>query len=244
VLPLQQALKSSHQQDLTKPLHPKQNRHQEAASQLSRYEVLVLVDTRRPVAMFGYSGGPSQLITHLSDDAIWEIDDALLSGTIPQALALLAEEVGAGRVVPGRSCRGVFSAPLPVRPPVPPADGQFVMWEPGSGPCFLEGERVGWFSLYGRQGCLCTADRGQAVRAVRDPSTHPPNRAGCLTAAGMSQLIAALQPEGCVVVDESLTSGGAYWEASKVSTCDCWSIVRICLVVDLWGAWLEGACCL
>jgi hypothetical protein len=42
--------------------------------------------------------------------------------------------------------------------------------------------------------------------------------AGKLTAASLCQTIAALQPEGCVLVDESLTSGGSYWDASKART--------------------------
>ena len=29
------------------------------------------------------------------------------------------------------------------------------------------------------------------------------------------QVVAALQPEGAIVVDESLTSGNAYWDASR-----------------------------
>lgn len=40
--------------------------------------------------------------------------------------------------------------------------------------------------------------------------------AGRLTAAGLCQTVAALQPADTVLVDESLTSGNAYWEASKV----------------------------
>jgi hypothetical protein len=40
--------------------------------------------------------------------------------------------------------------------------------------------------------------------------------AGVLTAAALCQAVAALQPEGTILVDESLTSGTAYWEASKV----------------------------
>ncbi len=34
-------------------------------------------------------------------------------------------------------------------------------------------------------------------------------------------MVAALQPEGAVLVDESLTSGGTYWESSKVSSFNC-----------------------
>lgn len=35
---------------------------QEAKAALAKYEMLVLVDVRRPVANFGYDGGPSQII--------------------------------------------------------------------------------------------------------------------------------------------------------------------------------------
>lgn len=41
---------------------------------------------------------------------------------------------------------------------------------------------------------------------------------GRLTAAGLCQTVAALQPPGTIVVDESLTSGTAYWEAAKVGS--------------------------
>lgn len=41
--------------------------------------------------------------------------------------------------------------------------------------------------------------------------------AGVLTAAGLCQTIAALQPADTILVDESLTSGGSYWDASKVN---------------------------
>ena len=34
----------------------------------------------------------------------------------------------------------------------------------------------------------------------------------------MSAVIAHLQPEGAIIVDESLTSGGSYWELSKVTS--------------------------
>ncbi|GLC46297.1 hypothetical protein PLESTB_000996200 [Pleodorina starrii] len=46
----------------------------------------------------------------------------------------------------------------------------------------------------------------------RRPAVPPPGR---LTAAALCAVLAALQPEGAVVVDESLTSGSSYWEASK-----------------------------
>lgn len=46
--------------------------------------------------------------------------------------------------------------------------------------------------------------------------------AGPLTAAAMCQAVAALQPPGTILVDESLTSGTAYWEASKVGSLPTW----------------------
>jgi len=43
------------------------------------------------------------------------------------------------------------------------------------------------------------------------------NKAGRLTAESLCTTVACLQPEGTILVDESLTSGGSYWERSKVS---------------------------
>ena len=37
----------------------------------------------------------------------------------------------------------------------------------------------------------------------------------------MCAAIAHLQPENAIIVDESLTSGGAYWELSKVRPFSC-----------------------
>ncbi|KIY96436.1 acetolactate synthase I/II/III large subunit [Monoraphidium neglectum] len=53
--------------------------------------------------------------------------------------------------------------------------------------------------------------RGVFAAPARPPL--PPD--GRLTAAALCQVVAALQPEGCVLVDESLTSGSSYWEAAK-----------------------------
>ena len=38
-----------------------------------------------------------------------------------------------------------------------------------------------------------------------------------LTAGAMCAILVQHQPEGAILVDESLTSGGAYWEAAKVT---------------------------
>ena len=53
--------------------------------------------------------------------------------------------------------------------------------------------------------------------ALSPPAAPPPPPAGRLTAAKLCQLVAALQPAEAVVVDESLTSGTAYWEASEAA---------------------------
>lgn len=46
--------------------------------------------------------------------------------------------------------------------------------------------------------------------------TYNEDAAGKLTAASLCAAIACLQPEGSIIVDESLTTGGAYWDLSKV----------------------------
>lgn len=124
----------------------------EAAAALAPFSALLLVDVRRPVANFGYEGGPSQLIRQ-SDDTIWEFDAAEID--IAAALDALCEAVGGNKITPGVNCRGVFAQPS--RPPVP---------------------------------------------------------SGRLTAANLCTIVAALQPEGAIIVDESLTSGGSYFDAS------------------------------
>ncbi|GAB4823280.1 hypothetical protein N2152v2_010326 [Parachlorella kessleri] len=149
---------------------------QDAAATLAKYELLALVDVRRPVANFGYEGGPSQLITHKAsdddglvsnisfnalrrslrwqEDVVWELDDSQVD--IPAALRMLCAEVGGQGVTPGVNCGGRFCS---TRRPLLPT--------------------------------------------------------GRLNAGSLCQVIAALQPPNCILVDESLTSGNGYWEASK-----------------------------
>ncbi len=50
---------------------------------------------------------------------------------------------------------------------------------------------------------------------VKEARPRKPSGDGKLRAMSLMSLIAALQPEGAVVVDESLTSGTNYYEASK-----------------------------
>jgi len=126
---------------------------QDAASTLAKFQVLLVVDARRPVATFGYEGGPSQLIDQPDQD-VWEIDSVDVH--IPTAVRMLASFVGGDAIKPCVNCGGVFA--VGARPPLPK---------------------------------------------------------GRLNPASMSQIVAAIQPEGVIIVDESLTSGNAYWEASR-----------------------------
>lgn len=57
---------------------------------------------------------------------------------------------------------------------------------------------------------------GVNCRGVFCTPQRPPLPTGRLTAAAMCSIVAALQPADCVLVDESLTSGPTYWQASKV----------------------------
>lgn len=57
---------------------------------------------------------------------------------------------------------------------------------------------------------------GVNCRGVFCMPARPPVPAGKLTASAMCAIVAALQPEDCVVVDESLTSGPSYWDHAKV----------------------------
>ena len=126
---------------------------QDAAAALAKFQTLLLVDARRPVANFGYEGGPSQLVAH-PDDAVWEVDSADLD--VPEVLRMLCVAVGGESVTPLVNCRGMFA-----------------------------------------------------------PASRPVLPTGRLNAAALCQVVAALQPEGAIVVDESLTSGNAYWDASR-----------------------------
>ena len=125
----------------------------DALATLNRFDTLLVVDARRPVANFGYEGGPSQVMTH-NDDSIWEIDSAEMD--VPSVLRDLCAAVGADGITPLVNCGGTFCSP----------------------------------------------------RTPRLPS-------GRLTADKMCQVVAALQPEASIIVDESLTSGNSYWNLSQ-----------------------------
>jgi hypothetical protein len=60
----------------------------------------------------------------------------------------------------------------------------------------------------------------QSLRLYMLGSHH--GAAGRLAAAALCQAVASVQLADTVLVDESLTSGNAYWEASKVRYLTSW----------------------
>jgi acetolactate synthase-1/2/3 large subunit len=136
---------------------------QDAAAALAAFEVLVLVDARRPVANFGYEGGPSTLIKQ-PESNVWELDASDVD--IAEALKYLSAAVGGDAIKPMVNCRGMFC-----------------------------------------------------------PSSRPALPKGRLNPTSLCQIIAHLQPVNSIIVDESLTSGNAYWEASK----GCPQFSHLCL---------------
>lgn len=134
---------------------------------------------------------------------MWEIDGDAHIGTV---LKLLGMELQAGRIVPFKNCGGVFAG---TSRPLLPTGG----WgREGGGR-----EAKGWLAMP-----VC-CHRWRASTPLTPGSTSeaptvpplPSTSTGRLTAAAMCATIAALQPEGAIVVDEALTSGTAYWEASS-----------------------------
>ena len=146
---------------------------------------------------------------------VWEFDPQALSAAgwgAACVLTRLAAALGpaAAAVRPGVNCRGVFATPS--RPPLPPS-------------CTAGGVNAGITS---------SASASVGGSSGSGSSGGSGSR---LTAAELCGVVAALQPEGCVVVDESLTSGGSYWEASKVGGgargdgCDDKQIGAMCVYV-------------
>jgi acetolactate synthase-1/2/3 large subunit len=127
---------------------------QDAVREFSKFDMVLCIDARNPIAMFGYEKGPTELIS-LSEDHLWEIDTSF---DIESTLQMLFHETKANRIKPGTNCGGLFIA-KEARPRVP--------------------------------------------------------REGKLTAMAMCNLIALHQPKNAIVVDESITSGTNYYEASK-----------------------------
>ena len=124
----------------------------EARKALSAFDVVVLVDCKKPVVMFAYEGGlRGPTLLPQPEDNIWELD---CLSDIPGILGLLARELKPAALAP----------PLPYASPFVPS--------------------------------------------------LPPPQSGRLNASKLCLTLARVQPESCIVVDESLTSGSAYFSAS------------------------------
>lgn len=62
---------------------------------------------------------------------------------------------------------------------------------------------------------------------------HPTAAAGPLSATHLCQAVAALQPANTILVDESLTSGGAYYDLSKARLYDSESALIYAFLLGL-----------
>lgn len=99
---------------------------QDALAEVRKYKRFVLVDARRPVAMFGYEDGPAEIIG-LPDEDVWEVDgppqDVRLFALRLEAAVARADAPTSGAVRldvrPGVNCRGVFSPAAVRRPTLP-----------------------------------------------------------------------------------------------------------------------------
>ncbi|KAG2443900.1 hypothetical protein HXX76_002240 [Chlamydomonas incerta] len=175
----------------------------EAAAELARYGCVVLVDAQPPVANFGYRGAPGKLLLPDGD----------------------AHAGGGGSVADAASGSATGAPTAPAQPEVWEFDTHALRaagWDAASTLKRLVAA-LGPAAAGVQPGVNC---RG-VFAAPRRPPLPPScidsssdgiaggSSSGGLTAAELCVVVAALQPEGCVVVDESLTSGGSYWEASK-----------------------------
>ena len=158
----------------------------DAARELARFQTVVCVDAKRPVAMFGYAdAGPSHLL-RCDENSVWDLDvggdDVFGSGTVAAIVVGLRDAVARrlGRQVPA-SAKHDHDAYWTV-PPRPSPKLPF---------------SVDLFD--------------DARQEDKSASTKKKQK---LTPDLMCAVVAALQPEDCVVVDESLTSGTSYWDKS------------------------------
>lgn len=117
----------------------------DAQKELAKFQVVVVVGCRVPVAMFGYADGISHLVDY-EKQKVFELNDT-------------------------EDFAGVIE--------------------------YLENK---------------TAVSGVEPRL--NPIARPKMPKGLLTGAKLSAAIAATQPEGAIIIDESLTSGGQYWDYS------------------------------
>lgn len=166
----------------------------DAARELARFHTVVCVDAKRPVAMFGYAdAGPSHLL-RLEEDRVWDLD---VGGDSERNVADVV--VGLRDAVAKRLGRHV---------PVSAKHNDDAYWTVPPRPrpklSFAMDLSIDDLSID------ADVDRRQVHRDATSPATTQKK----LTPDAMCAIVAALQPEDCVVVDESLTSGTSYWDKS------------------------------
>ena len=160
----------------------------DAARELARFHTVVCVDAKRPVAMFGYAdAGPSHLL-RLEEDRVWDLD------------------------VGGDSARTVADVVVGLRDAVAKRLGRHV-------PTSAKHDDDAYWTVPPRPRPKLPFGVDLSIDADADgsaPSTlaSPHATRKKLTPDAMCAVVAALQPEDCVVVDESLTSGTSYWDKS------------------------------
>jgi len=137
----------------------------DAIATLAGFETLVLVDAKKPVAMFGYKDQNFSSLIRQSEDDVWEIE-----------------------APPGGKLTDAF----------------------GAIEAALEKKTNAWKTD------IADAKNEKHHERVKRTAKENASRekSGKLTPAAMCGAIAKSQPANCVVVDESLTSGTSYWEAT------------------------------
>lgn len=161
----------------------------DAARELARFHTVVCVDAKRPVAMFGYAdAGPSHLL-RLEEDRVWDLD------------------------VGGDSARTVADVVVGLRDAVAKRLGRHV-------PTSAKHNDDAYWTVPPRPRPKLPFGVDLSIDADADGSAHGSDASPKtttrkkLTPDAMCAIVAALQPEDCVVVDESLTSGTSYWDKS------------------------------
>ena len=137
----------------------------DAMATLASFETLVLVDAKKPVAMFGYKDQNFSSLIRQGEDDVWEIE-----------------------APPGGKLTDAFEA-------IETA---------------LEKKANAWRTDVAD--AKNDKHRERVTRAAKENTLR--ETSGKLTPAAMCGTIAKSQPENCVVVDESLTSGSMYWDAT------------------------------
>ena len=137
----------------------------DAMAVLASFHTLILVDAKKPVAMFGYKDQNFSSLIRQAEDDVWEIE----------------------------------------APPGGKLEDTFVAIETA-----LEKKESLWRTDIAD--AKNDKHREKVTRTAKETTLL--EKSGKLTPAAMCGAIAKSQPEKCVVVDESLTSGSMYWDAT------------------------------